>query len=54
MGIDGPGKDVLPPGIDDFIGRIVQIGSDGLDFIAFGKHISRVAAGGGYDGSTLK
>jgi len=54
VGINRPGKNVLTPGIDDFIGRIVQIGADGLDFVAIGKYIGQITAGRVNNGSTFK
>ena len=54
VGINRSGKDVFPLGIDDFIGRIFQIGADGLDDVALGKDIRQVAAGRVYNGSAFK
>ena len=54
MGVYRPGKNVFSLGIDDFIGRIVKIGTDGFDCVTLGKHIRLVTAGGVYNGSSLK
>jgi hypothetical protein len=54
MGVYGPGKNVFSLGINNFIGRIVQIGPDGFYFIALGQYVGLVTAGGVYDGSSLK
>ena len=54
MRIYRPGKNVFSLGINNLISRIVQIATDSFDFIAIGKHVGLVTAGGVYDGTSLK
>jgi hypothetical protein len=54
MGVNRSRKNVFPFGIDDLIGRIIQICTNGLDFVAIGKYIGQIATRSVYDGSALK
>jgi hypothetical protein len=54
MGINRPWKNIFSFGIDDLIGRIVQIDAYRFNLIAIGKYIGQVATRRIYDGSALK
>jgi hypothetical protein len=54
MGVNCSGKDILSAGIDDFIGRVVQIRADGLDLVTVCKYIGNIATGGVYYRTSFK